>query len=246
MTADDHAALARARPARWPARTATRPSSRAACTSPTATRSTGPTAATGSSCTRSSCTRATRRSARPPGSTRPTSRSARRPSATRTRSCYLMEQAGCLYAIIGKAHDPLRPVQRGLRDLARLEGRIRSARTPPATAPGSGPTRATTVPGGHRPVGLEGAGHRCGWPGRRRTRTTSTAGLTTVRSPAIKLPATVGNLMFRYYFAHASNSSSADVFRAYVEAADGTRTLVREELGAANTDRPAWTSPRCR
>ena len=31
------------------------------------------------------------------------------------------------------------------------------------------------------------------------------------------------------------------MFRAYVEAADGTRTLVREERGAANTDTPAWT-----
>ena len=66
-------------------------------------------------------------------------------------------------------------------------------------------------------------------------------GSTTIRSPEIKLPATVGDLVFRYYLAHASNSSSADVFRAYVEAADGTRTLVREELGAANTDLPAWT-----
>ena len=51
----------------------------------------------------------------------------------------------------------------------------------------------------------------------------------------------MGNLVFRYYLAHASNSSSSDVFRAYVEAADGTRTLVREERGAANKDTPAWT-----
>ncbi len=36
---------------------------------------------------------------------------------------YLMEQAGCLYALVGKAHDPLRPVQRGLRDRAWLDGR---------------------------------------------------------------------------------------------------------------------------
>ena len=50
----------------------------------------------------------------------------------------------------------------------------------------------------------------------------------------------MGNLVFRYYLAHASNSSSADVFRAFVEAEDGTRTLVREERGAANKDTPAW------
>jgi aminopeptidase S len=67
-------------------------------------------------------------------------------------------------------------------------------------------------------------------------------GPTTVRSPEIVLPAVVGNLTFRYYFAHSSNSSSSDLFRAYVEAADGTRTIVREERGAANTDGPSWTT----
>jgi hypothetical protein len=66
-------------------------------------------------------------------------------------------------------------------------------------------------------------------------------GPTTVRSPLIQLPETVGNLVFRYYLAHASNATSSDLFRAYVEAADGTRTLVREELGSADTDRPVWT-----
>ncbi|MGH2473738.1 MAG: hypothetical protein ACRDIL_00615, partial [Candidatus Limnocylindrales bacterium] len=67
-------------------------------------------------------------------------------------------------------------------------------------------------------------------------------GPTTVRSPAVTLPDVVGALTFRYYFAHASNASSADVFRAYVQAEDGTLTLVRQEAGAANTDRPAWAS----
>jgi aminopeptidase S len=56
------------------------------------------------------------------------------------------------------------------------------------------------------------------------------------------LPDVVGKLTFRYYLAHASNSNASDYFRAYVEKADGTRTLVREELGAANTDGPAWTA----
>jgi aminopeptidase S len=67
-------------------------------------------------------------------------------------------------------------------------------------------------------------------------------GPTTIRSPKIVLPAEVGKLTFRYYLAHAANSTASDYFRAYVEAADGTRTLVREELGAANSDGPAWTS----
>ena len=58
----------------------------------------------------------------------------------------------------------------------------------------------------------------------------------------MQLGGTTGSLTFRYYFAHASNSSSADYFRAYVEREDGSRTLVRRELGAANSDGPSWTT----
>ncbi|MFL5710996.1 MAG: M14 family zinc carboxypeptidase [Chloroflexota bacterium] len=67
-------------------------------------------------------------------------------------------------------------------------------------------------------------------------------GVTTVRSAPIALPATVGRLTFRYYLAHSSNATSLDYFRAYVERADGSRTLVLQEVGAANTDLPAWAS----
>ena len=67
-------------------------------------------------------------------------------------------------------------------------------------------------------------------------------GISTVSSPLITLPATVGSLTFRYYLAHGSNASSADWFRAFVELEDGTRTLVREELAAADSDLPSWAS----
>jgi murein tripeptide amidase MpaA len=67
-------------------------------------------------------------------------------------------------------------------------------------------------------------------------------GTTTIRSAPIALPATVGPLTFRYYLAHEADSSPDDWFRAWVEVADGTRTLVLEELGAAETDAAAWTS----
>jgi carboxypeptidase T len=67
-------------------------------------------------------------------------------------------------------------------------------------------------------------------------------GSTSVRSPEIALPSTVGRLTFRYYLAHGSTSSSADKFEAFVEESDGTRTLVRSEVGAANIDRPSWAS----
>jgi carboxypeptidase T len=67
-------------------------------------------------------------------------------------------------------------------------------------------------------------------------------GMTTIRSQPVTLPATVGALTFRYYLAHAANSSSADYFRAYIEGPTGTLTLVKQELGAANTDKPAWAT----
>ena len=69
-------------------------------------------------------------------------------------------------------------------------------------------------------------------------------GTTTIRSSPIALPARVGPLSFRYYLAHGANASPDDWFRVWVEAADGTRTLVREELGAADDDAAAWASAR--
>jgi hypothetical protein len=75
-------------------------------------------------------------------------------------------------------------------------------------------------------------------------------GTTTIRSAPIAVPATTGDpaatgpLTFRYYLAHAVDSSSDDWFRVWVEAADGTRTLVLEELGAAEVDAAAWASGR--
>jgi hypothetical protein len=56
----------------------------------------------------------------------------------------------------------------------------------------------------------------------------------------IALPAAPGALTYRYYLAHAANSSSADFFRVYIERQDGSRTLIRQELGAAKVDKPSW------
>ena len=66
-------------------------------------------------------------------------------------------------------------------------------------------------------------------------------GVTTMRSAPVTLNGAPGPLTFRYYFAHRSDSSSADWLRFYVEA-DGVRTLVKEEVGAANDDDAAWAS----
>jgi carboxypeptidase T len=63
-------------------------------------------------------------------------------------------------------------------------------------------------------------------------------GRTTIRSVPIQLPATPGPLSFAYYFAH-TNSSSADSFRAYIEAG-GVRTQIYRELGTHVLDPARW------
>jgi len=69
-------------------------------------------------------------------------------------------------------------------------------------------------------------------------------GTTTIRSAPIALPGSVGPLSFGSYLAHAADASPDDWFRVWVEAADGTRTLVYEELGSADDDAAGWTLAR--
>jgi hypothetical protein len=65
-------------------------------------------------------------------------------------------------------------------------------------------------------------------------------GVTTIRSPAIALPASANlTLTFSYYMAHGNNSSSADYLRVRVV---GAATPLFEELGAANDDDAAWAT----
>jgi hypothetical protein len=66
-------------------------------------------------------------------------------------------------------------------------------------------------------------------------------GTTSIRSPAITLPATgTLTLSFSYYLAHSSNSSTADFLRVQVVGA--TTSQVFEELGAANNDNGVWAT----
>ncbi len=156
---------------------------------------------------------------------------------------YLMEQAGCPYTIIGKATDNCGPLY---EDFEISRGWTRDAKGTDTASAGAWqrgvPLHTTyqsaTVPSGRAAMvtGLATGGSASG--------ADLDGGTTTISSPKIVLPAEVGDLTFRYYLAHASNSNASDYFRAYVEKADGTRTLVRQELGAANTDRPAWTGIR--
>jgi hypothetical protein len=65
-----------------------------------------------------------------------------------------------------------------------------------------------------------------------------------MRSSAVQLPSSPGPLSFRYYFAHYTNATSADSFRAFVEDENGDRTKVFEELGSAARDGAAWAAKR--
>lgn len=66
-------------------------------------------------------------------------------------------------------------------------------------------------------------------------------GTTSIQSPAIALPATGSlTLSFSYYFAHATNSSTADFFRVRVVGA--TTTTVLQVLGSTANVNAAWTA----
>ncbi|OGO56646.1 MAG: hypothetical protein A2Z32_13240, partial [Chloroflexi bacterium RBG_16_69_14] len=165
------------------------------------------------------------------------------PQTERNKAAILMliEAAGCPYSLTGKTkthcgalYDDFETYGGWIRnplgtDTARAGGWQRA--NPAATARQSG-----WVPSGSRALVT---GSKAG--------TTAysydvDSGVTTIRSAPVALPAAVGPLTFRYYLAHSSNSSAQDYFRAYVEDASGIRTLVRQELGAANTDLPSWAT----
>lgn len=165
------------------------------------------------------------------------------PQTERNREAILMliEAAGCRYSLIGKAKTHCGAL---FEDFETYGGWSRDPyHTDTATKgqwlranPAATTRQAGSVPSGSRALVT---GPKAG-------ATASSydidGGVTTIRSGPIALPAEVGSLTFRYYLAHSSNSTSADYFRAWVEDANGVRTLVRQELGAPNTDRPSWAT----
>jgi carboxypeptidase T len=165
------------------------------------------------------------------------------PQTERNKAAVLMliDAAGCPYSLIGKAKTNCGPLY---DDLETYGGWVRNQLGTDSAKGGvwqradPAPTsrQAGTVPSGSRALVT---GYQAG----------STAdsndvdgGVTSMRSSPIALPASVGPLTFRYYFAHSSNSSVMDWLRAYVEDASGVRTRVFQELGAMNTDLPSWAT----
>jgi carboxypeptidase T len=161
---------------------------------------------------------------------------------------YLMEQAGCPYAVLGAiarrdrcgAFDDDMEVARGWvvnpdgTDTASASGRFVRANPQPTAR--FGPKQIGTTPSGSGALVT-------GWRAGRTPNVYDLDGLTTVRSPAVSLPATPGQrLSFRYVFAHDSASTSSDAFSAIVEAQDGTQTPVFTVHGTPTDVDGAWRS----
>ncbi len=164
------------------------------------------------------------------------------PQTERNRAAILMliDAAGCPYKLAGTAHANCGP----LYDTFETAGgwTVDPDGTDSATAgtwqradPKATPRQAGRVPSGSRAL-VTGAK-----AGPKVRSYDLDGGTTSVRSPAVHLPDPAGKLTFRYYFSHSADATAKDSFRAYVEAQDGTRTLVHEELGAAHKDLPAWS-----
>jgi carboxypeptidase T len=159
---------------------------------------------------------------------------------------YLMERAWCPSSVLGAtvmtarcgAYDDDMEVRRGWTldpdgtDTAPVTARF--ARSNPASTSYSGPKQlGTTTSGSVALVTGSAAGSSAN--------TYDLDGRTSIRSAAIQLPSPLGQkFTFRYVFAHDAHATSADRFRAIVEAQDGTQTVVFTTFGKAVDMNGIW------
>ena len=153
---------------------------------------------------------------------------------------FFLERAWCRYSLIGKTTTNCGPLFDDFEVSAGWQ--VDPLGTDTATHgawqrgnPDPTLSQAGTVPSGSRAL-VTGAAAGSG-----ASANDVDGGVTSVRSPAVSLPASTGSLTFRYAFGHAA-SSPDDGLRAYVEAEDGTRTVVLEVLGTTATRLPSWAS----
>jgi hypothetical protein len=156
---------------------------------------------------------------------------------------YLMDIGGCAYRAIGKDVTHCGPfnddfeIWRGWAsdpfgtDTATSGQWAR--RDPAPTSSGGSPMQLGTTTSGAQAMVTGGPA------GTSANANDLDGGTTTIRSAPIKLPAQVGSLTFRYYFAHGSNSSTGDSFMAWVDVG-GTRYRVFRKLGANNVQAARW------
>ncbi|HET7676732.1 MAG TPA: M14 family metallopeptidase [Candidatus Limnocylindrales bacterium] len=168
------------------------------------------------------------------------------PETRRNRSAvlWLVSTAACPYRVIGQATKYCGPffddleISRGWRvNPAGTDSAVRGTwqrGDPEPTAISSGPKQSGRATSGSIDL-VTGA----------RAGTSASAndldgGVTSVRSPDIRLPAGHAyQLGFDFYLAHAANSSSADYLRVSIVGPSG-RTLLFQERGAANDDDAVW------
>lgn len=153
---------------------------------------------------------------------------------------YLIERAGCLYEVIGKAKQLCGPyfddleVTRGWK-ADRWGTDTATAGTFERTDPAATTHQLGTTTSGRKAI-VTGAS-----AGSSAGSYDLDYGITTYSSPLISLPpGDRGDLTFRYYMAHSSAASSQDYFRAYVMREDGSKTVVKEERASPHDDRPSW------
>lgn len=161
----------------------------------------------------------------------------------RSALLYFLTIGGCPYAAVGLAQPDCGPffddaeISRGWRvnpdgtDTAPAAGRF--ARGNPApTSLGSARMQPNTTSSGQSAwiTGLAAGSS---------PNAADLDGRTTIRSVAIDLPATPGNLSFNYTFAHGPSSIS-DSLRVYVEDGSAVRTLVWSKLGTSSVVSAGW------
>jgi carboxypeptidase T len=158
---------------------------------------------------------------------------------------YLLERAWCPLGSLGAA---VRAARCGAfdDDLEVARGWTRDpdgTDTAPAAAHFSRANPEPTSKSGPKQLGRTTSGSRAFVTGAKAGAKASSGdldGVTSLRSPAIALPATLGQrLTFRYVFAHDAASSSADSLRAIVEVG-GAQTVVWTRLGRPADVDGAW------
>ncbi len=170
---------------------------------------------------------------------------ARETARNRSALLYTLRVADCPYAVIGKARANCGPF---FDDFEGARGwRVNPDGTDTATSGRweRGDPRPTTS-SGPKQLGATISGSRALVTGKAAGSSADAndldGGVTTIRSTRIALSDPVGRLTFRYYLAHGARSSADDWLRVWVEAEDGTRTLVLDERGAANDDDATWAA----
>jgi carboxypeptidase T len=166
---------------------------------------------------------------------------------------YLIEQAGCPYEVLGAAKARLNcgPFFDDL-EIPRGGWGVNPDGTDTATrgAWQRGDPEETTS-NGAKQLGTATSGRSAFVTGLRAGASAASndvdGGETTLRSPRIALPAdpaTFGSLSFSYTFAHGAATEAGDGLAAYVERADGGRTLVFEARGRPVDVDGAWAIAR--